>query len=133
MILGTDMQPFENILYEEDERAITGFINSSGELAYSVYRQVDGGCIDLDNRDYDKNALLELLEIELKNFTNRNLCSTVILGHSIYIVTVNRKHVFSNALDDEVYDISQSILDGSDNGDIFVESLNVKAYWNIVQ
>ena len=70
------MQMFENILYEEDERAITGFINSSGDLEYSVYKCVDGGFIDLEDRVYDKDELVDLLSIELDTFIERNKSTT---------------------------------------------------------
>ena len=32
----------------------------------------------------------------------------------------------------EAYETNQSILDGNDCGDIFIESKNNKAYWNII-
>lgn len=127
------MQMFEDILYEEDERAIAGFINSSGELKYNIYKQVDGGCIDLADRVYNKDELLELLERELDNFTNRNMPTLFILGHNICIKLVNGKHILRDDLDDEVYEISYSIMQGNDCGNIFIESLKVKASWNIVQ
>ena len=127
------MQMFEDILYEEDERAITGFINSSGDLEHNIYKKVDGGCIDLEDRVYSKNELLELLEIELHGFVNRNVVSAVILGHDIKISTKDGRLIRSESLDDEVYEISQSILDGVDCGEIYIESFKVKASWNIVQ
>ena len=65
------MQMFEDILYEENERAITGFINSNGELEHNIYKQVDGGCIDLEDRVYDQDELLNLLETELEDFIKR--------------------------------------------------------------
>ena len=127
------MQMFEDILYEEDERAIIGFINSSGDLEYNIYKQVDGGCIDLEDRVYSKDKLLELLEVELDNFANRNVVSAVILGHDIKIFTKDEKLIKGESLDDEVYEISQSILNGVDCGEIYIESLNINASWNIVQ
>jgi len=126
------MQPFENILYEEDERAITGFINSNGELEYSVYKQVDGGSIDLEDRECNKDRLLELLQTELDDFTKRNVPSLYILGHDICVKFSNGKYVSREELDEEVYEISHSIMQGDDSGDIFVESLEVKAYWNVI-
>ena len=62
------MQIFEDILYEEDEQVIRGFINSSGDLEYSIYKCTDGGFIDLEDRDYNKDELLDLLVDELKFF-----------------------------------------------------------------
>lgn len=64
------MKPFEDILYEEDERAITGFISSSGELECNIYKQVDGGCIELEDKECKKDTLLELLKIELNDFAS---------------------------------------------------------------
>jgi len=126
------MEPFEDILYEEDERAITGFMNSSGELEYSIYRQVDGGSIDLEDRVYCRNELVDLLSIELDTFIERNKSTTTIIGHDVRIVTSDRELISLNDLDEEVYEINQSILDGNDCGDIFIESKNNKAYWNII-
>ena len=127
------MKPFEDILYEEDKRAITGFINSSGELEYSIYRQVDGGCIDLEDNECDKDRVLELLQTELDDFTTRNVSSLCILGHDICVKLSNGKNVLREEVDEEVYEISHSIMQGEDSGDIFVESIKVKASWNIVQ
>jgi len=44
------MKISEDILYVKDERAIAGFINSSGDLKHNIYKQFDGGCIDLEDR-----------------------------------------------------------------------------------
>ena len=126
------MQSFEDILYKEGERAITGFINSSGELEYSVYKQVDGGCIALEDKEYNKGRLLELMQIELDNFAKRNVSSLCILGHDTRVKLPDGKLVSENNMDDEVYEISQSILDGVVCGDIFIESLKVKASWNVI-
>jgi hypothetical protein len=131
MILGYIMQ-YENILYEQDNYAISGFINLNGDLEYNIYKQVDSGCIDLEDRVYSKNGLLELLERELKCFVNRNLFTTVIVGHNIQITTIDEQQIVVDNLDNEVYEISQSILDGVDCGDIFLEYLKVKASWKII-
>ncbi len=132
MILGTNVKPFEDILYEEDERAITGFINSNGELEYSIYKQVDGGCIDLEDKECNKDRLLELLQTELDDFAKGNVSSLCILGHEICVKLANGKYVSREKLDEEVYEISHSIMQGEDSGDIFVESLKVKASWNVI-
>ena len=126
------MQISEDILYEKDEHAITVFINSSGNLEHNIYKQVDGGCIDLEDREYDKNELVDLLSIELDTFIERNKSTTKIIGHDIRIVTRDRELISLDDLDEEVYEISQSILDGNNAGDIFIESKNDKAYWNII-
>ena len=126
------MQMFEDIFYEEDEWAITGFINSSGDLEYSIYEYADGGFIDLEDRAYNKEELTKLLETELEDFTNRNKSTTTIIGHNIRIVTTKEELILLDDLDDEVYEISQSILDGNDSGDMFIESKKEKASWNIV-
>ena len=126
------MQMFKDILYSEGECTITGFINSSGDLEHNIYKQVDGGCIDLEDRVYNEDELLELLEIELGGFANRNMPTLYILGHDIHVKLVNGKQVLSSELDDEVYEISHSIMQGNDCGEIFIESKKEKAYWNIV-
>jgi len=51
-----------------DEQAIRGFLNSSGDLEYSIYKCTDGGFINLEDRGYDKDELLDLLVDELKFF-----------------------------------------------------------------
>ena len=132
MILGNIMQMFEDILYEENERAISGFINTSGELEYSIYKCEDGGFIDLEDREYNKEELTKLLETELEDFIDRNKSTTTIIGHNIRIVTNKGELISLDDLDDEVYEINQSILDGSDSGNIFIESKKEKAYWKIV-
>ena len=64
------MQIFEDLLYEQDDYAI----NSNGDLEHNIYKQVDGGYIDLEDRIYTKNELLMLLEVEIEDFINRKLC-----------------------------------------------------------
>ena len=63
----------EDLLHEQDNYAITGFINSKGDLEYNIYKQVDGGCIDLEDRVYSKDELLELLIIELDNLSEKDI------------------------------------------------------------
>lgn len=126
------MQISEDILYEKNERAITGFINSNGELEYSIYKCVDGGFLDLKSREYEKDELVGLLSMELDTFIERNKSTTTIIGHDVRIVTSDRELISLDDLDEEVYEISQSILDGNNAGDIFIESKNNKAYWNII-
>ncbi len=127
------MLMFEDILYEKDEKAITGFINSSGDLEYSIYEYTDGGFIYLQDRSYSKDELSNLLETELEDFIDRNKFTTIIIGHNIHIVLVNGKDIATDDLDEEVYEISQSVLDGNTSGDIFIESIKEEAYWKIVR
>jgi len=122
----------EDILYEQDGYAITGFINSNGDLEHNIYKQVDGGCIDLEDRVYGKDELLDLLETELEDFTNRNIPSLFILGHDICIKLSNGKYALRDELDEEVYEISHAIMQGDDCGDIYVKSLNANASWKII-
>ena len=122
----------EDILYAQDGYAITGFINSHGELEHNIYKQVDGGCINLADRVYGKDELLELLETELEDFIDRNIVTTTIIGHDIRITSSDGQHIVFDNLDNEVYEINQSILDGSDCGELFIKSLQVNASWNIV-
>jgi len=37
----------------------------------------NSGCIDLEDRVYCKDELLELLEVELADFVNRNIASAL--------------------------------------------------------
>ena len=55
-----------------------------------------------------------------------------ILGYDISVKLVNGKDVLRSELDDEVYEISHSIMQGDDFGEIFIESKKEKAYWKIV-
>ena len=86
---------FEDILHEEDERVIRGFINSSRDVEHNIYKQVDGGCIDLEDRVYDKDELVDLLSIELDTFIERNKSTIKIIGHDIRIVTRDRELIDS--------------------------------------
>jgi len=60
------MKISEDILYVKDERVITGFINSSRDLEHNIYKQVDGGCIDLEDK-----KLKEALDCYNKNLINK--------------------------------------------------------------
>ena len=127
------MKVFEDILYENGEYAITGFLNPNGSLEYTIYKKVDGGIIDLEKRDYNKNKLLKLLEIELEEFLNRNIPTLFILGHEIYLELINGENILRDELDDEVYEISHDIMQGNEYGKIFIESKNVMCSWNIIK
>ena len=61
----------EDLLYEQDNYVITGFINSNGDLEHNIFKQIDGGCMDLEDRVYAKDELSALLKIELEDFVNR--------------------------------------------------------------
>ena len=130
MILGNIMQMFEDILYEEDERAITGFINSSGDLEYSIYEYADGGFIDLEDREYDKDELLDLLVDELKFFVRQIEPVTLIKADNLIIYL---HHSQPNSLLDvaiKLNKISQSMID---NKNMYVISKNLDEYWKIVE
>ena len=64
---------------------------------------------------------------------NRNIPTLFILGHNIIINLANDKYVDRDELDDEVYEISHSIMQGNDSGDIFIESIKEKASWKIAR
>ena len=87
----------------------------------------------MEDNECNKDRVLELLQIELDSFAKRNVSSLCILGHDICIKLVNGTYVLRGELDEEVYEISHSIMQGENSGDIFVESLKVKASWNIVK
>jgi hypothetical protein len=73
------MKTFENIFYEQDGYAVIGFINSSEELEYTIYTSKDGGFIELENREYFKNELIDLLHDEINTFIDKNKSTTTIL------------------------------------------------------
>ena len=126
------MKNFEDILYKQDGYIITGFINSSANLEHNIYKQVDGGVIDLKDRTYHKGELLNLLEVELEDFVNRNMPTLFILGHEICLELANGEDIMRSELDDEVYEISHSIMQDYDCGEVFIESKNVMCSWKIV-
>ena len=123
---------YDDLLYEQNEYAITGFINSNGDLEHNIYKQVDGGVIDLKDKGYSKGELLNSLEIELEDFVARNISTAFISGHCIRIEMADGREVFGDELNNEVYEINQSILDGNECGEIFIESKKEKASWKIV-
>lgn len=59
---------FKELVFQEDEYLINSFINSNNQLEFNIYKQIDGGFLDLEDRKYTKDELLELLMIELKIF-----------------------------------------------------------------
>jgi hypothetical protein len=61
-----------------------------------------------------------------------NRITITIIGHDIQIISNDGILIKSSDLDEEVYEISQSILDGYDWGDIFVESRKLMCSWSIV-
>ena len=124
------MKNFEDMLYEQDGYAITGFINCRGELEYTVYSPSDGGFRELEDKEYSKSELTDLLHEELNTFLHKNKPTITIIGHEIRIVTDNGMLIKSNDLDEEVDKISQSILDGNSYGKIFVKSKNLICSWN---
>ncbi|PHS58572.1 MAG: hypothetical protein COB17_03095 [Sulfurimonas sp.] len=62
-----------------------------------------------------------------KNNSNRFF----ILGHSIKFESLECTFTPNIDLDDELYDISQDILDGFEYGKIFIASINMRCLWNI--
>ena len=126
------MNLFEDMLYEQDGYAVTGFINSRGELEYTVYSPSDGGFMELEDKEYSKSELTDLLHNELNFFIHKNKSTITIIGHEIRIITKNGIQIKSNDLDEEVDKISQSILDGNSYGEIFVKSKNLICSWSKV-
>ena len=130
MILGNIMQMFEDILYEDEERAITGFINSSGDLEYSIYEYADGGFIDLEDREYDKDELLDLLVDELKFFVQQIEPVTLIKADNLKIYL---HHSQPDSLQDvamRLNKISKSMIDGER---MYVISKKPDEFWKIVE
>ena len=126
------MKNFEDMLYKQDGYIITGFINSRGNLEHNIYKQVDGGVINLKDRTYHKCKLLNLLELELEDFVNRNMPTLFILGHKICLELANGEDIMRSELDDEVYEISHSIMQDYECGEIFIKSKNLMCTWKIV-
>lgn len=62
------MENHNELFYNQGVYTITGFINSHGELEFSILSDVDGGCLTLEDRKYHKEELLDFLSIELKKF-----------------------------------------------------------------
>lgn len=126
------MQVFEDVFYEEDEHIIIGFINTQYELEYSIYKYNDGGTFPLEGEEYTQQEFIDLLEIELKDFLQRNKSTVTITGHDIRVITNKGILIQKNDLDEEIYEIAQSILDGNDKGTIFVKSKDLICSWYIM-
>ncbi|HIP12022.1 MAG TPA: hypothetical protein EYG73_04785 [Arcobacter sp.] len=123
----------EDLLYKKDDYTIKGFINSHDELEFTIYKDKDGGFITLEDRDYNEKELLQLLECELGSYEDRNISSLFILGHDIRVITENGKVLECSELGDEVDIISESIMCGNESGDIFIESVNEKGFWDTMK
>jgi len=126
------MKVFEDIIYEQDKHVIIGFINTQYELEYTIYTAYDGGSFPLEDKEYDKEEFTDLLELELKEFIKRHKSTITIIGHEVRIVSYDAKFIKASDLDEEIYEISQSILDGNNSGDIFIKSKNIMCLWDIV-
>jgi hypothetical protein len=55
-----------------------------------------------------------------------------ILGHEICLKLANGENIMKSELDDEVYEISHSIMQNEDYGEVFIKSKNVICSWKIV-
>ncbi len=124
------MKPFEDILYEEEGRAITGFINSSDDLEYSIYECIDGGFVNLENREYCEEELTDLLVDELGGFVKK--VSPITLIHDTEIKIYLHSHQYDTLSDiaKKLRKLSDAIFD---NEDIFVTSKNVDKFWKIIK
>ena len=127
------MKVFEDIISEQDEHVIIGFINTQHELEYTIYASSDGGSLPLKDKKYDKEDFIDLLELELKDFIARNKSTITIIGNEICIVSDDAKFIKASDLDEESYEISQSILDGNDSGNIVIKSKNIMCSWKIIK
>ena len=130
MILGKSMKVFEDILYEEEERAITGFINSSGDLEYSIYECADGGFIDLADREYDKEELLDLLVDELKFFVREVEPVILIKADNLKIYL---HHTQSDSLQDVAIKLNKIAKSMVNDKNMYVISKNPDEFWKIVE
>jgi len=124
------MQMFEDILYEEDERAITGFINSSGDLEYSIYEYADGGFIDLENREYDKEELTDVLVDELEGFVQHVSPITLIHDNAVKIYLHSHQYNTLTEVAQKLRELSDAILNKKN---IYVISKNVDEFWKIIK
>jgi hypothetical protein len=130
MILGDMMQMFEDILYEEDERAITGFINSSDDLEYSIYEYADGGFIDLENREYAKNELTDLLVDELEYFVKNISPITLIRNNDVKIYLHSHQYATLTDVAQKLNKLADAILNKEN---IYVISKNADEYWKFIK
>ena len=124
------MQMFEDILYEEDERAITGFINSSDDLEYSIYEYVDGGFIDLENREYEKEELTDLLVDELESFVQHISPLTLVRDNDIQIYLYSHQYNKLTDVAQKLRELSDAILNKEK---VYVISKNVDEFWKIIK
>jgi len=124
------MQMFEDILYEEDERAITGFINSSDDLEYSIYEYADGGFIDLENREYEKEELTDLLVDELESFVQHISPLTLVRDNDIQIYLYSHQYNKLTDVAQKLRELSDAILNKEK---VYVISKNVDEFWKIIK
>ena len=121
---------YEDILYEEDERAITGFINSSGDLEYSIYEYADGGFIDLENREYEKEELTDLLVDELESFVQHISPITLVRDNAMQIYLYSHQYNKLTDVAQKLRELSDDILNKEK---VYVISKNVDEFWKIIK
>jgi len=121
---------YEDILYEEDERAITGFINSSGDLEYSIYEYADGGFIDLENREYEKEELTDLLVDELESFVQHISPITLVRDNAMQIYLYSHQYNKLTDVAQKLRELSDAILNKEK---VYVISKNVDEFWKIIK
>ena len=117
-------------LYEEDERAITGFINSSDDLEYSIYEYADGGFIDLENREYEKEELTDLLVDELESFVQHISPLTLVRDNAIQIYLYSHQYNKLTDVAQKLRELSDAILNKEK---VYVISKNVDEFWKIIK
>jgi len=126
------MKVFEDIVFDEQDYRCTGFINTNYDLEFSIHKHVDGGVVELTDEKYTEEKLLGLLSDELSAYINNQKSVIRILGHQIRIMRKDDSLIEYDNLNDEIYEISQAILDGFEFGEVYIKSLKELVVWSIV-